>query len=92
MKFNIFFFLIFLDKISKNRQQGKIMQIKKIIQEIRPDLEGEILVGEIDSIDIANLISLLEQTFDIKIPLHSIVPENFQSISSVEQLVKVLKG
>lgn len=69
------------------------VQIKQLIYEIRPDLEEHAgnLLEEIDSIDIANLIALLEQTFNIEIPIYTVMPENFQDIASIENFIKTLK-
>lgn len=69
------------------------IQIKQLIHEIRPDLEEHVgnLLEEIDSIDIANLIALLEQTFNIEIPIYTVMPENFQDTASIENFIKTLK-
>ncbi len=69
------------------------VQIKQLIHEIRPDLEEHVgnLLEEIDSIDIANLIALLEQTFNVEIPIYTVMPENFRDIASVENFIRTLK-
>lgn len=68
-------------------------QIMQLIHEIRPDLEEttDNLLKEVDSIDIANLIALLEQTFNVEIPIHTVMPENFKDTTSIEDFIKTLK-
>ena len=44
--------------------------------------------GIIDSFDIATIISELEETFSIEIDGNDIVPENFQTIGLMSDLIK----
>jgi acyl carrier protein len=43
--------------------------------------------GELDSLNLINLISLLEQEYDISIPIDEIIPENFNSLTSIYSLI-----
>lgn len=67
--------------------------IKSSINEIRPDIDiSDInLLTQIDSIDIANLIALLEERFLIEISPLDILPENFESVIAIENFIKSLK-
>lgn len=67
--------------------------IKSSINEIRPDIDisDTNLLTQIDSIDIANLIALLEERFLIEIPPLDILPENFESVIAIENFIKSLK-
>lgn len=68
-------------------------RIKKIIEEIRPDIDATAsnLLEEIDSFDIVTIIASLEEAFLVKIPAEKIVPENFQNISTITSLVMEIK-
>jgi len=67
--------------------------IVKILQSIRPEFTFENTVdffeeGMLDSFDMLSLISDLEKEFDIKINGMDIIPENFNSLSSIKDLLK----
>ena len=66
--------------------------IKEILKEVRSDadfnssenfIEDELL----DSLDIIKLISLIDNTFEISIEAEDIVPENFISINTINNLI-----
>jgi acyl carrier protein len=48
--------------------------------------------GVIDSLDVINIISKLEEEFDIKFSYEDISAENFKSLQSIWLLVKKLTG
>ena len=47
--------------------------------------------GILSSLDMLALICQLEETFSIKIPIESILPDNFDTIVSIATLVKELQ-
>lgn len=72
-------------------------EILDILTELRPefdftDSEDFIMDGMLDSFDIISMISMLEEKYEIKIDGLDIVPENFTSIDSIEELVKKSGG
>lgn len=70
-------------------------KIKKILKEIRPDIDLECKTlandGVLDSFDIVTLISELIAEFDVEINVEDIVPENFNSVEAIYNLVERLK-
>lgn len=46
----------------------------------------------IDSIDVTSLISELEDTFDIEIGMDDIIPDNFNTIEAMWNMVQRLQG
>ncbi len=46
----------------------------------------------IDSMDIVNIISALEERYNISIEFDMISPENFDSVESIEAMVKRLQA
>ncbi|MCT4543316.1 MAG: acyl carrier protein [Vallitalea sp.] len=69
--------------------------IINILQEINPYVEIDynthlLEEGILDSIGIMYLITSLEELYDIEIPGENIIPENFQDITSIQNLIKVL--
>ncbi len=66
--------------------------ILNILMEIRPefDFSGSsdfIEDGFLDSFDVVNLVNSLDEHFHISIYGRDIVPENFSSISKIEELL-----
>lgn len=69
-------------------------QIIKILTEIRPEFdfsqEGVNFIeeGMLDSFDVVNLVSDLDSIFNVSIDGVDILPENFATVESIEQLLK----
>lgn len=63
--------------------------IKNSNEKVRIGIEDNLLdKGYIDSFDIVNIVSELEEIFDIEINPEDIIPENFQTINCISRLVK----
>ena len=68
-------------------------KIIKILSELRPEFDFSkpfnfIEDGMLDSFDIINLVNAIESNFNVMIPGVEILPENFSSIDSIENLIK----
>lgn len=68
-------------------------KIKEILQELRPEFDFSEDVdfvdeGMLDSFDIVNLTSELEDAFQIKISGDDVLPENFSSIDSIAAVIE----
>lgn len=71
-------------------------KIKEIITVIKPGLdinEDTELVesGILTSLEIVRLVGNLQDEFDVEISVLDLVPENFNSINSIEQLIAKLQ-
>lgn len=94
-----------LYKYLKNRFKGKniimkgneIMKekLEEILRGIRPDIdiESTVLVedGVLDSFDIVTLVSELIDAFDIELSVEDILPENFNSVEAMLNLIESKK-
>lgn len=72
-------------------------ELLEILQDIRDDVDFENSTDLIDSkiltsFDIIQIISTLDDEFDIAIPATEIVPENFNSLKAMYALIQRLKG
>lgn len=70
-------------------------KILNILQEIKPgfDFAGQtdwVDSGSLDSFDVIQIVAELNGALDIDIPVEAIIPENFNSLEAVENLVKSL--
>lgn len=68
-------------------------KILRILGEMRPECDFKqsddfILDGMLDSFDVVNLVSELEETFSISIDGEDIVPENFSNVEAIKSLVE----
>ena len=67
-------------------------RIIKILSELRPEFDFDqqidfIEEGMLDSFDIVSLVSELDAMYGISIDGMDILPENFASVESIEQLL-----
>lgn len=69
------------------------MDVLEVLKSIKEDVDFESSTdfmedGLLDSFDLVNLVSELEDVFDIEIRGVDIIPENFTSIETITELVE----
>jgi len=67
--------------------------IINVLSELRPEFDFQedidfIEAGILDSLDIVNLITALDEKYNISIDGVDIIPENFSSLTKIEDLLK----
>ena len=67
----------------------------KILKEIKPEVEFEgnehlIDNGELDSLSIVEVVSAIDVEFDVEIGVKDIIPENFNSVEAMWNLIQKL--
>ena len=72
-------------------------QIIAVLKEIRPDVDfanekSLIDGGVLDSFDIISIVSELNNEFDIEINVNDLLPENFNSVSAMQELIEKLQN
>ena len=70
----------------------KLLEIlKKMHADVDFDVEED-LIGEgiLDSLDIVTLVTEINDTFDVQIPVEEVVPENFASANALWALIERL--
>lgn len=72
-------------------------KIYENLHEVKDDVDFESLdnfleTEALDSIDIMTLVELLEDNFDIEIGGRDIIPENFENVDAISELVKKYGG
>ena len=89
-------FLMCSDRSCSERSNKIIMEeLLDILQDIRDDVdyetEDELVTGKIlNSFEILQIVSEINDAFDIEIPASEVVPENFNSVSAMEALIRKL--
>ena len=77
------------------KEGERMEQIIKILKNIKPDIDvtNNNLIDEeiLDSFDIVTIVSAVDEEFDIQITARDIVPENFNSVEAIYNLVKKLE-
>lgn len=68
-------------------------KILEILQQIRGDVDFEketALIDDsiLDSFDIVSVVAELQDEFDIEISIDDMIPENFNSVSAINDLVE----
>lgn len=71
-------------------------ELKQILEEIRPDLDFEVETkliddGILDSFDIISIVGELNMHYEIEINVEDLLPENFNSMSAIFELVTKLQ-
>ena len=71
-------------------------QLMEILKELRPDVdfaaEPELVDGGIlDSFDIVSLVGELNEAFDIEINVEDLLPENFNSLEAMQELIRTMQ-
>ena len=67
-------------------------QIMEILEELRPDVDFEnekqlITDGILESFDIVSLVGELSDAFDIELRVEDLVPDNFNSVEGMIDLI-----
>jgi len=67
-------------------------ELKRILEEVRPDIDFDsekLLIddGILDSIDIIAIITEINDAFDVDINVQYLLPENFNSMEAIYQLI-----
>lgn len=70
-------------------------KLLKILKKIKPEVEfewNEHLIDneELDSLSIVEVVSAIDEEFDIEIGVKDIVPENFNSVEAMWNLIQKL--
>ena len=85
--------------VSNNSQDDRlIVLVQQIITERSiPNVtpirkEQKLLEFGLTSLDLARLVLLVEDEFDLRIPVRELVPSNFRSIATIGQLIRRLAG
>lgn len=68
-------------------------EIMEILEELRPDVDFEnekqlITDGVLESFDIVALVGELSDAFDIDLRVEDLVPDNFNSVEGMIELIK----
>ena len=70
-------------------------ELKQILEEIRPDIDFETATdliddGVLDSFDIISIVGELNMAYDIEINVEDLLPENFNTMAAIYELVTKL--
>ncbi len=71
-------------------------ELLEILQEVRDDIDFEtcdtlIDDGILESFDIIQIVSMINETFDIEIPATQISPKNFNSAEAMMDMIEMLQ-
>ena len=70
----------------------EMKELKELLEGIRPDIDfdretGLIDDGILDSIDIISIVTEINDTFDVDINVQYLLPENFNTMEAIYQLI-----
>ena len=67
----------------------------KVLEGVNQEITREetaSLTGIIDSLDVMNIVSALEDTFDMEFEPEDIIPDNFETVDAIWKLFQKRKG
>ena len=72
-------------------------ELLELLQDVRDDIDFKTCKTLIDdgilaSFDILQIISAINETFDVEIPATSIIPKNFNSIEAMYEMIERLQA
>ena len=72
-------------------------KLLEILQRVRPDVDfkNETLLiddGILDSMDVVSIISELDDEFGVQVRINELIPDNFNSVESIWNLIQNLKN
>lgn len=72
-------------------------QLMDILKDLRPEVDFEsetqlIDGGVLDSFDIVSLIAELNEAFEVEINVEDLLPENFNSVDAMMELIEKLQN
>ena len=73
-------------------EMKELKELKELLEGIRPDIDFDretslIDDGILDSIDIISIVTEINDTFDVDINVQYLLPENFNSMEAIYQLI-----
>lgn len=82
-----------MNTLENKLRRIKLKTVLEILSEIRKDIDFKkedklIDDGVIDSIDIVSIIMALSENYNIEIPTEELKPENFNSVYTIEDMIK----
>lgn len=71
-------------------------KLLELLKDVCPDVDFEngtelVTGGELDSMDVVTLIGEISDAFDVEVPVEEMVPENFDSVQAIYNLIKKLQ-
>lgn len=71
-------------------------KLLEILQRVRPDVDfkNETLLiddGILDSMDVVSIISELDDEFGVQVRINELIPDNFNSVEAIWNLIQNLK-
>lgn len=72
-------------------------RLYEILEQVRPDVDFHHTLnlatdGYIDSFDIVTIINLIESEFNVEVPVEKMVPESFDSVEGMIEMIKDIGG
>ena len=72
-------------------------KLLEILQRVRPDVDfkNETLIiddGILDSMDVVSIISELDDEFGVQVRINELIPDNFNSVEAIWNLIQNLKN
>ena len=72
-------------------------KLLELLQRVRPDVDfkNETLLiddGILDSMDVVSIISELDDEFGVQVRINELIPDNFNSVEAIWNLIQNLKN
>lgn len=78
--------------VTERGKEDFMEQLLEILNQLHPDVDFTAVddlyeEGVLDSLDMVRLVTEISQTFDVDVPPEELIPDNFQNVNTIMEMI-----